>query len=278
MISESIKGQKWLNVMQTLLLAALMVVLIYFLGRALIGGLGVLAVVAATVLLAFQIFRNPTRFEGVIPLNPYQAPDLYSMVRRLADRAALPRVPRLYLVPSPIMNAFTFGSRDDARLFVTEGLLRRLDGRELAGVMAHEISHIRHNDLLLFRLAELVKQTTLLLSRLGWLLLFFAVPLYLAGGDAFPAGFFAALLGAPIVTLVLQLALFRTREFSADLGAVELTRDPQGLASALYKIENPDRGLLSMFFPLPRREESSLFRSHPATTERIRRLSALHRA
>ena len=104
-----------------------------------------------------------------------------------------------------------------------------------------------------------------------------AVPFFLLGGGAFPLTLFAVLLGSPLLSAILQLALFRTREFSADLGAVELTRDPAGLASALGKIDRPDNGLLSWLVPLPRREASPLFRTHPATGERVRRLLALSR-
>lgn len=276
-IESSLRGQKFLNVVRALGIAVLMVLLFYLLGRELVGGLGTFAILIGAVLLGLQIFRDPAQLRGAIALSPYNAPELYDIAGGLASRAGLSRAPLLYLVPSPLMNAFTFGGRDDARIFVTQGLLNRLEAREVAGVVAHEISHIRHNDLMLFRFAELLRQTTVLMSRLGWLLLFFAVPIYLVAGGSFPLTLLAVLLGAPLLTAVLQLALFRTREFSADLGAVELTGDPLGLASALRKIDRPNDGLVSMLLPLPRREPSPLLRSHPATEERIRRLLTLRR-
>lgn len=276
-IESSLRGQKFLNVARTLGLAALMLLLFFLLGRELVGGLGTVAILVGGLLVAFQVFRNPTRLAGAVPLHPYNAPQLHAIARAMTSRARLSRAPSLYLVPSPLMNAFTFGGKGDARIFFTQGLLQRLEAGEVAGVVAHEISHIRHNDLLLFRLAELLRQTTMLMSRLGWLLLLFAVPIYLVSGGSFPLALFAVLLGAPVISVILQLALFRTREFSADLGAVELTGDPRGLASALRKIDPPTDGLVSMLFPLPRREPSHLFRSHPATEERIRRLLTLTR-
>lgn len=276
-IESSLRGQKLLNLVSTLGIALLMLLLFFILGRQLLGGLGTVAILIGALLLAFQIFRHPAHLSGAIALSPYNAPELYGIAGGLASRARLTKAPALYLVPSPLMNAFTFGGKDHARIFVTRGLLNRLEAREVAGVMAHEISHIRHNDLLLFRLVELLRQMTMLMSRVGWLLLFFAVPIYLVAGGGFPLGLFAVLLGAPLVTAILQLALFRTREFRADLGAVELTRDPRGLASALHKIEPRNERLVSMLLPLPRQHPSPLFRSHPATAERIRRLLALAR-
>ncbi len=274
-MSTSLRRQKWSNAVLTGGIAASMLILVYFLARALVGGLGVIALMFGVALLALQIFRNPSRLAGVIELDRDNAAGLLELTRRLSDRAELPRTPTLYLVPTPMPNAFTYGSRDNAHIFVTHGLVDRIDEREMAGVLAHEMSHIQHNDLLLFRFAELVRQTTTLMSRLGWLLLLFAVPIALVSGAGFPIGLLAALIGAPLVSLILQLALFRTREFGADLGAVELTGDPEGLASALYKIDHPRRDIFSLFFPIPRREESPLFRTHPATDDRIRRLRKL---
>lgn len=277
MTSLSLRGRKLLNIVQTLVIGGLMVFLVYLTGKALVGGFGVFAVVLGVALIAFQIFREPRRLGGVVTLNEYNAPELSRMNARLAGRAGLQRIPELYLVPSVIPNAFTFGNRDRASIFVTQGLLNRLDAREVEGVLAHEMSHIRHNDLFMFRVAEVVRQTTTLISRFGWLLLLFSLPFLLFSSASFPLGLLAIMIGAPFVSLFLQLALFRTREFSADIGAVELTRDPYGLASALERIERPGNDLFSILFPLPRRDESGLLRTHPATSERIRRLRTLAR-
>lgn len=277
MTSLSLRGQKLLNIIQTLVIGALMVFLVYLTGKALVGGFGLLAVVLGVALIGFQIFREPRRLSGVVTLNEYNAPELSSMNARLAARAGLQRVPELYLVPSLVPNAFTFGNRERASIFVTRGLLNRLDAREIQGVLAHEMSHIRHNDLFMFRVAELVRQTTTLISRFGWLLLLFSLPFLLFSSATFPLGLLAVMIGAPFVSLFLQLALFRTREFSADIGAVELTRDPYGLASALERIDRPGNDLFSILFPVPRQEESGLLRTHPATGERVRRLRALAR-
>lgn len=275
MTGTSFKTQKWLNGIQTAGIAALMLVLLYILAHSLGAGFGTPILLIGIALIAFQLFRNPTRVAGVVELDRYAAAELYDLSGSLAARAGLARMPRLYLVPSPVPNAFTLGSREAASIFLTHGLLARMNRRELAGVIAHEISHIVNRDLFLFRMVELVRQVTTLMSRLGWLLLLFALPFFLVSGSSVPIGFLAALIAAPVVSLVLQLALFRTREFNADIGAAELTGDPRGLASALYKIEHPDNGLWSILLPVPRRDESPLFRTHPATEERVRRLKRL---
>lgn len=275
MTGTSIKKQKWLNAIQTAGIAGLMLVPLYLLAHSLGGGLGISILLFGVVLIAIQLFRNPSRVAGVVELDRFSAAELHEITRSIAVRAGIARMPRLFLVPSPIPNAFTIGSRDAASIFLTHGLLARLNRRELAGVLAHEISHIANRDLFLFRTVELVRQVTTLMSRLGWLLVLFAVPFFLVSGTSMPIGLLAALVAAPVVSLALQLALFRTREFNADLGAAELTGDPRGLASALYKIEHSNNGFWSILLPVPRREESSLFRTHPATAERVRRLERL---
>lgn len=275
MAHSSFKAQKWLNGLQTAGIGALMLFLLYLLARSLGGGLATPLLLFGVALLAFQIFRSPARLSGVVELDRYSAAELYEATGSLASRAGLSRTPKLYLVPTLIPNAFTLGSGDAASIFLTHGLLARLNRRELAGVIAHEISHIANRDLFLFRTVELVRQVMTLMSRLGWILLFFALPFVLLSGSSVPLGLVAALIAAPLVSLVLQLALFRTREFNADIGAAELTGDPRGLASALYKIDSPGNGVWSILLPMSRRGDSSLFRTHPSTTERVRRLERM---
>lgn len=275
MRDTSIRTQKWINGIQTAGIGLLMLVLLYILSHSLGGSLGIPILLIGVALIAFQLFRSPSRIGGVVELDRYSAVELHEMTGAIALRAGIGRMPRLFLVPSPIPNAFTLGGRDAASIFLTHGLLARLNRRELEGVIAHEVSHIVNNDLFLFRMVELVRQVTTLMSRLGWLLLLFALPFLLVAGSSVPIGLLLALIAAPMVSLVLQLALFRTREFNADIGAAELTGDPRGLASALYKIEHLDDGVWSILLPVPRRTESPLLRTHPATADRVRRLERM---
>lgn len=165
-----------------------------------------------------------------------------------------------------VMNAAAAGDPEEPVLYVTDGILRRLDARELEGVLAHEVSHIRNRDLAVFRFAEMLRSLTATVAQFGWILLFLALPrLMVAGGISL--GWLALLIAAPTLSLVVQLSLMRTREFGADIGAAELTGDPIGLASALRKLEFPRRGILAYQPP-----EGSLFRTHPPTDQRIERL------
>ena len=198
---------------------------------------------------------------------------------RLAGRAGLRRRPRLYYVPSRLLNAFAVGRPDDAVIALTDGLLRSMRLRELAGILAHETSHIRNNDLWLMGLADLVGRLTRLMTMLGLFLLILAVPLWIGGAASFPWLVIPLLVFAPQLTTLLQLALSRAREYEADLDAAGLTGDPAGLASALAKLERFQRGMWEqILIPGYRLPEPSLLRSHPPTEERIARLRELQAA
>jgi heat shock protein HtpX len=174
------------------------------------------------------------------------------------------------------MNAFAAGRRAEAVLAVTDGLLHRLSARELAGVLAHELTHVQHNDIGVMGVADVVSRLTSLLSLVGQALVLIDLPLILFSDRAMPWLALLVLLSAPTLSALLQLALSRSREFDADLGAVRLTGDPTGLACALEKLDYYPSGRWGHIFPPGRRTPPpSLLRSHPATQERIRRLRAL---
>jgi len=159
---------------------------------------------------------------------------------------------------------------------ISDGMLRSLDLRELAGVLAHEISHIRNRDLWLMSLADLIGRLTRLMTLLGLALLVVGLPLWLGAAAQLPWALLLLLLFAPQLTMLLQLALSRAREFDADLDAAGLTGDPAGLASALLKLERRQRGVWEqILMPGRRLPEPSLLRSHPPTAQRVARLEAL---
>lgn len=259
---------------RTALLAALMVLPLLALGRTFFGPVGFVAIGIAIVVLVAQVSRQqPGRvLENAIPLRYYEAPQLHEVVSELSSRAGLTTVPMIYLIPSQVPNAATIGRADEAVLIVTDGLLRRLSIREVAGVLAHEISHIRNNDLTLFAFAEVVKHVTILLARFTWFFLLLQLPLLVFSGQMLPLDVLLLVMAAPLLVFLIQLALLRNREFQADLGAVELTGDPKSLASALYRIENPVRSLCGVLLPVPQPQDGGLFRTHPSSQERIRRL------
>lgn len=203
---------------------------------------------------------------------------LSSLVDVLAFRAALKRRPDLYVIPSSTLNAFAAGSQEHPAIAVTEGLLRRLSLAETAGVLAHEMAHIRNNDLLVLGLADVMTRLLQLMSYAGLGLALFNALALVRGEDTVPWLAVALLYLAPALSSLLQLALSRTREFEADRQAAMLTGDPVALASALRRIETTTGHFWEdLMLPVPARRvpNPSLLRSHPETEERIRRLSAL---
>ncbi|MDP3898122.1 MAG: zinc metalloprotease HtpX [Mesorhizobium sp.] len=201
----------------------------------------------------------------------------HDIVETLAARAGLPSVPKLHVVPSKLLNAFAVGRPEESALAITDQLARTLTGRELAGVLAHEISHIAHGDLKVMAFADMVSRFTSLFSTFGFVGLFFNL-FGMAGGQAAMVPWPAVLLlvAAPSIGGLLQTALSRTREFDADLGAAMLTGDPEGLASALRKLEKAQGAYWeSMMLPGSRLPVPSVLRTHPATEDRVARLMAL---
>ncbi len=270
----------WQNRLQSLFLLAVMACFLALLGWLLWGQDGVVILVSAGlagVLLNSSISpRLVMLLYGASPVRPDQAPALWKALEVLSDRAELPAIPQMYYVPSQMLNAFAVGTRRHSAIAVTDGLVRQLDLRELVGVVAHEVSHVRNNDLWVMGLADMFSRTTSLLSLLGQFLLLLNLPLILLSKISVSWLAIFLLVFAPNLSALAQLALARTREFNADLNAARLTGDPDGLASALMKIERAQGGWLErVFMPGRRVPVPSLLRTHPETEERVRRLMEL---
>jgi heat shock protein HtpX len=209
-------------------------------------------------------------------IGPRDLPEVLRVLAALAERAGFERVPRLYYVPSRMLNAFAVGGREDAVIAVTDGMLRALDLREFSGVLAHEVSHIRNRDLWLMGIADLAGRLTRLMTLFGLALLLVGLPLSFGRATSVPWLLILLLVFAPQITTLLQLALSRAREFDADLDAAGLTGDPGALASALAKLERYQRGVWEqILLPGQRLPQRSALRTHPPTGERIARLEAL---
>lgn len=239
-------------------------------------GLGLIVVLAA-----FGPRVGPEavmRLYSAIPVDERRSRQLLRLVEVLADRAELPAHPRLYVVPSLTLNAFAAGTRDNAAIAITEGLLRKLTLREVAGVLAHEMSHIRNNDLRVMGLADAMSRFTQSLAWIAFCMAVINLPAALLGLTVFSWAAILLLYLAPTVSSLLQLALSRTREYDADLEAAGLTGDPVGLASALRALERYEgRFWEDLLFPFPARRipSPSVLRTHPDTEERVRRLLQL---
>lgn len=267
------------NLLQSVLLLGGMVLLLAACGGSVAGGEGVLwALLAGGLSLALSPRLSPwvvLRLYRAVPLHSLDLPALYAVRDDICAAAGLERAPPLFYIPSPTLNALTVG-HDGAAIALTDGLLRSLTLRELAGVLAHEISHIRNADIWVMGLADTITRLTRVLSMVGLLLLALSLPVMLAGGDEPSWLLIGLLVFAPTLGGLLQLALSRTREFEADLDAAGLTGDPAGLASALSKMERTQgRFWEEILLPGRRIPDPSLLRTHPRTAERISRLLSL---
>ena len=245
------------------------------------GSLGLLwALCLGSLVLVFSSKLSTDRMLSVyeaVPLMNSQFAALHSAVDTLAARADLPTKPGLFYVPSKIPNAFAIGNKRQPAVVVTAGLLTTLNLREIVGVIAHEISHIKHNDMWLLRLADILSRLTVWISIMGQLLLFINFPLLFLGKQPIPWLFVMLLIASPTVSKLLELALARSREFDADLDGVAISGDPLGLASALRKIKTNDSGFVGKVLGKRQNPDRfSLWRSHPETNERIERILSVN--
>lgn len=223
------------------------------------------------------------------PVSEAEAPDLYSSVRRLTQQASLP-MPSLYIIPSDQPNAFATGRNPDhAAVAVTRGLMQTLSRDELEGVLAHELAHVRNRDILIPSVAATIAAAISFIATMArWGAIFGG-----GGGqdDDGPGGLVALLVAsivAPISAVIIQMAVSRSREFRADAIGAQIAGHPQGLASALRKLEagakqrpmNVNQSAAPMYIVNPlrgplARGASKLFSTHPPTAERIARLEQM---
>jgi heat shock protein HtpX len=234
--------------------------------------------------------RLVLRMYGAREVSEAAAPELYGIVRALAQRARIP-MPRVYLIPENAPNAFATGrSPQHAAVAVTEGLLHRLDRSEVAGVLAHELAHVRHRDTLVMTVAATLAGAVSMLANLGQWALLLGGGRSAEDGDEAPSPAFGLLgvLVAPFAAMLVQLAISRSREFLADEAGARLTRDPRALASALRKIEawsrevslsagTPATAHLFIVNPFAGGGLLRLFSTHPSTDARVARLLAMER-
>jgi heat shock protein HtpX len=270
--------------MQSTLILAGIVGLFTLVGYSLFGWTGVLFILGISLVFNFLTLNGSARLilrlHRARPVSTWEAPALHQIANTLAHRAGM-STPRLAVYPSDVPNAFTLGSRQEEGIVaVSSGLLRLLDGREMAGVLAHEYAHLKNRDSLLSLSAGLFVQAISALSSLFGFALLFLILTGSWGGSSF---LLAILLvtAAPHAATALQAALMRTREFLADRDASQLTGDPTGLANALYKLERHNRylsGLYRRFRFIYTSDTGSgprWLRTHPPTEERIQNLLEL---
>jgi len=274
------------NWLKTTILLAGILALFGAVGGALGGTQGMFVALAIGGAMNFFAYwfsdRMVLRMYRAQEVDETTAPQLYNMVRELAERARLP-MPRVYLIDEAQPNAFATGRNpDNAAVAATTGILRLLTPRELRGVMAHELAHVKHRDILISTVSATVAGAIATLAQFG---LFFGGN-NREGGNPLLA--ILTMLFAPIAAMLIQFAISRTREFGADRGGAEISGDPHALADALLKIDRYARGIpmeaaeahpataqMMIINPLSGGGFRGLFSTHPATGERIAKLRAL---
>ncbi len=207
-------------------------------------------------------------------LTESDSASLYALINDLTEKSHVSHRPTLYYIPSKMMNAFTVGLRHNASIGITDGLLRNMNRRELNAILAHEVSHIKNQDMRIIAIADTMNQLIRILSIIGLLWLLFSLPLSLFTEYVIPWLVIIILLVLPSASILMKMKLSRTREFEADRTAAELTQDPHALISALSRLEYRQWHWLTQFFSFPSDTASipAQLSSHPATDERIERL------
>lgn len=278
------------NLMKTAVLMAAITALFMLIGRWMGGATGMM--LALVVALGMNFFSY--WFSDSIVLKMYKArevddstaPQFVAMVRELSQKAGIP-MPKVYLIDEDAPNAFATGRNPEhAAVAATTGIIRVLSARELRGVMAHELAHVKNRDILISTVSATMAGAIGMLAN-------FAMMFGGRGGDgqrSNPIAGIAVALLAPLAASLIQMAISRAREFEADRGGAEISGDPAALASALDKIHrfaqgmpmeaaerHPETAQMMIMNPLSAGGLRGLFSTHPATEERVEKLMAMAR-
>ncbi len=272
--------------MRTAMLMALMTALLMALGDYFGGLEGMTMMLFIGVAMNFFAYWNSDKLVlaqyNARQVDRNSAPGLYSMVERLAKNAGLP-MPKVYIINDPVPNAFATGRNPEhAAVAVNTGLADMLSERELAGVLGHEMTHIKNRDILISTVAAAMAGTITTIARWGaW----FGGGRDENGNARNPISMILVMILAPLAAALIQMAVSRSREYKADEGGGELCGDPNALADALLKIEsyakasrrgvrNASENTAHMFIinPFTGTNVKQLFSTHPATAERVKLL------
>jgi heat shock protein HtpX len=279
-----------MNAMKTFFLMAVMTVLLVFVGSLIGGRGGMMMAFVFAVIMNFGSYwfsdKIVLRMYGAQQLTPADAPELFQTVQDLSGRAGLP-MPKVYMIEGDQPNAFATG-RDPqhAAVAVTKGIVSMLSRDELRGVLAHELSHVKHRDILVGTIAATMAGAISMLAHMAqWGMMF-------GGGRSSddrdggsPIAGLVMMIVAPFAALLIQLAISRSREFMADEGGAQMAGNPLSLANALRKLEtrahqipmnaSPSTAHMFIVNPLSGGGIAKLFSTHPPMEERIARLEAM---
>lgn len=274
---------------KTFLLLGTMSIVLVFIGGYLGGQMGMLiALIMAGGMNFYAYYFSDTailKHYNATEIDPREAPMVYRVVERLVNRANLP-MPKVYIIHDHIPNAFATGRNPQhAAVAITTGLLELLNEEEVEGVMAHELSHVRHRDILIATVAATIAGAIAFIANM---LQFGAMFGNHENRRVNPILMIAMAIILPIAASVIQMTISRSREFMADEGAAKLTGHPEWLQSALIKLTNyngrgevqgatPENAHMFIISPFDGKNVSfsNLFRTHPTTQQRLERLEAL---
>lgn len=280
-----------MNTIKTAMLMALLGAIMVAVGGAFGGHNGaMIMLVVALGINFFSYWYSDTmvlKMYRAQPITRNQAPELYGLVEKLAEKADLP-MPKVCIINSDVPNAFATGRNPShAAVAVTTGIMRILDYDELSGVLAHELSHVRHHDTLISTVAASMATAISYVAQMAqWAAIFGAGRSSDRDDNGGALGFLFTIIIAPIAAMLIQLAISRSREYDADRSGGELCGNPRYLARALEKLEyasahlrpmtaaTPSTAHLFIVNPLKNAKMSfaSLFSTHPSTAERVSRL------
>jgi heat shock protein HtpX len=280
--------------LKTFVLMAGLIALLGILGSAIGGAQGMMLFGAIGLVMNFVMYWFSDRIalatNGARPVTREELPEVYEIVERLTRKEGMP-MPSIYLIPSETPNAFATGRNPQhAAVAVTEGILRILDRRQLEGVLAHELSHVKNRDILI---ATIAAGLAGLIGSLGHMIQWAGMFGSLGsrdsnGNDTNVFGALAWAILAPIMAMLIQLAVSRSREYAADATGAQMTGDPEPLAQALLSLEGanqaqpmaqagPASAHLYIVNPLRGRAFASLLSTHPPIEERVKRLREMRR-
>lgn len=276
------------NLMKTAILMAAITALFMAIGSVMGGQTGMMIALAVAIAMNFFSYwfsdKMVLKMYNAREVDETTAPQFYRMVQELAQRAELP-MPRVYIIDEQAPNAFATGRNPQhAAVAATTGIMRVLSERELRGVMAHELAHVKHRDILISTVSATMAGAISMLANFAMIF---------GGRDsegrpANPIVGILVMLLAPLAASLIQMAISRSREFEADRGGAEISGDPRALASALEKIHayargipmaaaerHPETAQMMIMNPLSGGGLRGLFSTHPATEERVQRLLAM---
>jgi heat shock protein HtpX len=282
-----------MNTLKTVVLLNFLTVLLVFAGGALGGRNGMIIAFMMALVMNFVSYWFSDKIVLAMykaqPVTEAQAPDLYAMVRRLTQKAGLP-MPKVYIIPDASMNAFAAGRNPEHGVVaVTEGIMQALDREELEGVISHELSHIKHRDILTGTIVATIAGAISMMAQMAqWAMIFGGGRRDDGDEGGSPIAALVMMIVAPIAAMLVQMAISRTREFEADKGGAAIAGNPYGLANALLKLERgaqvvplhdakPSTAHMFIVNPLTGGGLMKLFSTHPPIAERVKRLKDLNR-